>query len=267
MGPIFIKLGQFLSTRRDLFSSQLIDSMLNLQDNVELDSHDYFQPIFNQLLDQYQISIDAHPIAAASIAHVYFGVLRNGHPVAVKIQRPDLRKKVSQDLRIMSIAAWIFACIMPKRLKIYSIFQRFKNTLWNEIDFQREAAQADALKVAMQDYTHHIVIPKIYWQYSSQSVLVMDRAEGKRFNLIIYTEADDALKKKMAKKLYSIFLHSVFQHGIFHGDMHPGNIFFDTERNTFTFVDFGIVCRLEPVAHKFISRQIYYLFRRYWRSK
>ena len=262
MGPIFVKFGQFLSARPDLFSADVIQQFSALQDSVSFSDHAFFQPILKDLYDRYQIILNPSPLAAASIAHVYSGVLPSGQQVAIKIQRPDLERLVNQDLKILKLFIQIMGFFMPRRLRLLCVFKRFENTLRHEMDFKREAAQADALKNAMKHYTDHLEIPKIYWPYISKNILVLQRASGVRFHTLLKLDLNASIKRKIAKKLYLIFIHSVFQQGLFHADMHPGNIFFDFSTEKFWFVDFGIVARLDSRSHKLLCQQVVALLKR-----
>jgi len=262
MGPIFIKFGQFLSARSDLFHNDVLKQLAALQDRVRYSDPTFFQPILHDLQERYHIHFNPIPLASASIAHVYSGTLLSGQDIAIKIQRPHLEKSVVQDLKILKGMIQIMQCFLPRRLRLLGVFQRFANTLHHEMDFKREAAQADALKAALSDYKEHVEIPKIYWPYVTKNILVLQRAPGVPFHTILHLECSSALKHKIAKKLYLIFLHSVFKHGLFHADMHPGNIFFDFSTEKFWFVDFGIVARLDRHSHKLLCQQIVALFKR-----
>ncbi len=256
MGPIFIKFGQFLSVRPDLFDSDVLSELKVLCDKVHFSNPRFFIPQLDKLTKDHRIQIDPIPLAAASIAHVYSGVLPCGQHVAIKVQRPDLEKIVQCDLKIINIILSILTLFVPKRLNLDKVFERFSNTLSKEMNFKREAAHADALRMALKNYKDHCEIPKIYWQYTTETILVLQKAPGIRFQSLLDLQLDRTQSRKIAQKLYNIFLHSVFQHGIFHADLHPGNIFYDFSQEKFWFVDFGIVARFETSTHKLLCRQV-----------
>ncbi len=262
MGPIFIKFGQFLSARSDLFSPHILGQLEKLCDRVKLSEPQFFIPEIERLQQQFQIQVDPQPLAAASIAHVYTGILPSGEKVAIKIQRPDLPDMVSEDLHVLSLIISLVALFAPKRLQLKRVFERFSNTLTQEMNFKREAAQADALKTALAQYTEHCEIPKIYWSYVTETTLVLQKVPGIRFQSLLQLNLPGAHLEKIAKKLYNIFLHSVFQQGLFHADLHVGNIFYDLAQDKFWFVDFGIVARLDQRAHKLLCRQVVALLKK-----
>jgi ubiquinone biosynthesis protein len=262
MGPIFIKFGQFLSVRSDLLDPDVLSQLTELCDKVRFSDPEFFIPQLDKLTTDYNIQIDHSPLAAASIAHVYSGVLPCGELVAIKVQRPDLEKILESDLKIIKIILTILAFFAPKRLRLKKVFERFSNTLSQEMNFKREAAQADALKMALKNYTTHCEIPKIYWQYTTETILVLQKAPGIRFQSLLNLQLDRTVSRQIAEKLYNIFLHSVFQHGVFHADLHPGNIFYDFAQERFWFVDFGIVARFEQSTHKLLCRQVIALLER-----
>ena len=137
-------------------------------------------------------------------------------------------------LKILRVFFRLAAFFLPSRLQINKIFQRFSNTLSQEINFKREAAQADALKTALSPLCG---VPRIYWEFSSSTVLVMQRVPGMKIQSLFTMGLDVELRKKMAQDFYALFLKSVFEHGLFHADLHPGNIFFDLSTEKFWLVD------------------------------
>jgi ubiquinone biosynthesis protein len=270
LGPIFVKFGQVLSTRRDLMPPDIADELALLQDRV---------PPFDSDLAIAQItaSLGAHPsklfasferepVASASIAQVHFATLKNGREVAVKVLRPGMKKSIDGDLALMDVAAGLVERFWAdsRRLKPREVVAEFDKYLHDELDLMREAANASQLRRNFADSTL-LMVPEMFWDYCSSSVIVMERMHGIPVSQIERLAAAGIDLKKLSSDGVEIFFTQVFRDGFFHADMHPGNILVSVAPETFgryIALDFGIVGTLNDFDKDYLSQNFLAFFRR-----
>jgi ubiquinone biosynthesis protein len=270
LGPIFVKFGQVLSTRRDLLAPDIADELAKLQDQVPpFDSAvavAQIEQAFGKPLDQLFASFELEPVASASIAQVHFAVLPSGEDVAVKVLRPGMLAVIDKDLQLMAtMAKWVQAVSVDgKRLKPKEVVAEFDNYLRDELDLVREAANAAQLRRNMTD-VGLIQIPTMHWNLCHSNVIVMQRMVGvpiSQKQRLIDAGVDMA---KLAKDGVTIFFTQVFRDGFFHADMHPGNIQVSIAPATlgqYISLDFGIVGTLTQVDKEYLAQNFTAFFRR-----
>jgi ubiquinone biosynthesis protein len=274
LGPIFVKFGQVLSTRRDLLPTDIADELAKLQDRVPpfpvKIAVDTIERSFGRKLADIFDSFDHKPIASASIAQVHFATLKTKdgrlREVAVKVLRPDMLPVIDKDLSLMRMmAGWVENLSADgKRLKPQEVVAEFDKYLHDELDLVREASNAAQLRRNMAGL-NLVMIPEMFWDYCHTEVIVMERMKGLPISQI------DALKtagvdfKKLASDGVTIFFTQVFRDGFFHADMHPGNIQVSTDPATFgryISLDFGIVGTLTEVDKDYLAQNFAAFFRR-----
>ena len=274
LGPIFVKFGQVLSTRRDLLPLDVADELALLQDQVPPFPGDVavatIERAFRKPLDEIFTSFDRTPVASASIAQVHFATVRdkNGREreVAVKVLRPGMLKVIDQDpALIRTMAAWVERLVPDgKRLKPREVAAEFDKYLHDELDLVREAASAAQLRRNMAGLDL-VMIPEMFWDLIRPEVLVMERMKGVPVNQIERLRAAGVDIPKLARDGVTIFFTQVFRDGFFHADMHPGNIMVSVEPATFgryISLDFGIVGTLTQVDKEYLAQNFAAFFRR-----
>lgn len=274
LGPIFVKFGQVLSTRRDLMPPDIADELALLQDRVPpFDPKIAIATIeraFRRPVDEVFVSFDREPIASASIAQVHFAVIRDRQgrerEVAVKVLRPGMLPVIENDLALMRMmAGWVEGLSADgKRLKPRQVVAEFDNYLHDELDLVREAANAAQLRRNMQGL-ELVEIPEIFWDYCHSEVLVMQRMKGVPINQIERLRAAGVDIPQLARDGVTIFFTQVFRDGFFHADMHPGNIQVSLEPETFgryISLDFGIVGSLTEFDKEYLAQNFTAFFRR-----
>lgn len=270
LGPIFVKFGQVLSTRRDLMPADIADELARLQDRVPpFDSDLAIAQITKSLgahPDQLFASFERDPVASASIAQVHFATLKNGKEVAVKVLRPGMKKSIDEDVALMHIAAdWIERLWSDgKRLKPKQVVAEFDKYLHDELDLMREAANGSQLRRNFAD-SNLLMVPEMYWDYCSSSVIVMERMHGIPISQIERLRAEGVDLQKLSRDGVVIFFTQVFRDGFFHADMHPGNILVSVEPATFgryIALDFGIVGTLNDFDKDYLSQNFLAFFQR-----
>jgi ubiquinone biosynthesis protein len=270
LGPIFVKFGQVLSTRRDLMPPDIADELARLQDRVPpFDSELAIAQIRKSLgahPDELFSEFDRVPVASASIAQVHFARLKNGTDVAVKVLRPGMKKSIEEDIALMRIAAgWVETLWADgRRLKPKEVVAEFDKYLHDELDLMREAANASQLR---RNFTGSdlLMVPEMHWDYCSTSVIVMERMRGIPISQTERLIAEGVDMKKLSSDGVEIFFTQVFRDGFFHADMHPGNILVSVEPGSFgryIALDFGIVGTLTDFDKDYLSQNFLAFFRR-----
>lgn len=270
LGPIFVKFGQVLSTRRDLMPPDIADELARLQDRVPaFDTDLAIAQIIKSLgahPDQLFASFDRVPVASASIAQVHFAILKDGREAAVKVLRPGMKLAIDNDVALMQIAAgWLeFLWADGKRLKPREVVAEFDKYLHDELDLMREAANGSQLRRNFVD-SDLLLVPEMYWDYCSPSVIVMQRMTGIPVSQLDKLRDAGIDLQKLSRDGVTIFFTQIFRDGFFHADMHPGNILVSTDPATFgryIALDFGIVGTLNDFDKDYLSQNFLAFFRR-----
>ena len=274
LGPIFVKLGQVISTRRDLLPVDIADELAKLQDRVPpFDSDIAVAAIEKSLgkpIAELFVSFERTPVASASIAQVHFGVMRTREggerEVAIKVLRPGMLAAMDQDIALMR---WMANFIERwsgdgRRLKPREVVAEFDKYLHDELDLIREASSAAQLRRNMQGLGL-VLIPEMYWDLCTTDVLVMERMHGLPISQVDALRAAGVDIPKLARDGVTLFFTQVFRDGFFHADMHPGNIQVSVEPATlgrYISLDFGIVGSLTEVDKEYLAQNFAAFFRR-----
>jgi ubiquinone biosynthesis protein len=270
LGPIFVKLGQVLSTRSDLLPPDLIAELSKLQDRVPpFDSNLAVAQIERSLgahPDQLFARFERVPVASASIAQVHFGALPDGTPVAVKVLRPGMKRLIDEDVALMNLAADMINRLWKDahRLKMKEVVAEFDKYLHDELDLMREAANAAQLRRNFAE-SNLLMVPEMYWDYCSSDVITMERMNGIPVSQIDRLVEAGVDMNKLSSDGVEIFFTQVFRDGFFHADMHPGNILVSIDPATFgryIALDFGIVGTLNDYDKDYLSQNFLAFFRR-----
>ncbi|WP_338770176.1 ubiquinone biosynthesis regulatory protein kinase UbiB [Massilia sp. METH4] len=270
LGPIFVKLGQVLSTRSDLIPPDIVAELSKLQDRVPpFDSELAMLQIERSLgapPDQLFARFERVPVASASIAQVHFAALPDGTPVAVKVLRPGMKKLIDEDVALMNLAADVINRLWKDahRLKMKEVVAEFDKYLHDELDLMREAANAAQLRRNFAD-SNLLMVPEMYWDYCSSDVITMERMSGIPVSQIDRLVEAGVDLKKLGSDGVEIFFTQVFRDGFFHADMHPGNILVSIDPATFgryIALDFGIVGTLNDYDKDYLSQNFLAFFRR-----
>ena len=262
LGPSFIKLGQLMSTRADLFPPEYIEEFSKLQDQVPPVPFEEIRRLIEtdsrQPLDQLFERVDPKPLAAASVAQVHTAHLKSGEKVAVKVIRPGIEKRIRNDIQLM----YYFAAKIEKKfdlgqiLGVVNLVREFERTIFRELDMLTEAGHIERFTQSFED-VEEIYIPKVYWQYTSKSVLAMEHIEGIKMDNVAEIKRHGIDPKEVAMIGLRSFSRQLMAAGIFHADPHPGNtiVMYD---GRVSLVDFGIVGYLDEetmlqIAHLFLG--------------
>ncbi len=274
MGPIFVKFGQVLPTRRDLMPPDIADELALLQDRVPPFDPDIaiatIERSFRRPLGEIFVSFEREPVASASIAQVHFAVIRDRdgreRDVAVKVLRPNMLPVIDKDLALMRMmAGWVESLSADgKRLKPREVVAEFDNYLHDELDLVREAANAAQLRRNMEGLDL-VLIPEIFWDFCHADVAVMERMNGVPISQVDRLRAAGVDIPKLARDGVTIFFTQVFRDGFFHADMHPGNIQVSLDGSSFgryISLDFGIVGTLTEFDKEYLAQNFTAFFRR-----
>ena len=266
LGPIFVKFGQVLSTRRDLLPLDVADELAGLQDRVPpfpaAQARALVEKAYGRTLEEVFATFDAEPVASASIAQVHFATLKSGREVAVKVLRPGMLAVIEDDMSLLyTLATWAERwSVDAKRLKLREVVAEFDNYLHDELDLLREAANAAQLRRNMEGL-NLVMVPEMVWDLCTPTVMVMERMHGIPISQMQRLRDAGVDIPKLARDGTTVFFTQVFRDGFFHGDMHPGNIQVSIAPETFgryIALDFGIVGTLtdsdkEYLAYNFIA--------------
>jgi ubiquinone biosynthesis protein len=262
LGPLFVKFGQILSTRRDLLSDDIADELSKLQDKVPPfpgpQARAIVEKAYGKTLNETFASFDEEPLASASIAQVHAACLLDGREVIVKVVRPNLRPTIEQDIALMYVLAdaaeryWA----RGKRLKPTVVVAEFEKTILDELDMMREAANASQLRRNFDD-SKLMYVPGVYWDYTRRNVLVMERVTGLSIDDRDGLERAGVDLKSLAERGVEIFFTQVFRDHFFHADVHPGNLFVlpsnEGHLARFAPVDFGIMGSLSEFDQRYLA--------------
>ncbi len=270
LGPIFVKFGQMLSTRRDLLPNDLADELAKLQDQVppfpSAEAAAEIERSLGRPISAVFASFERDPVASASVAQVHLAVLADGREVAVKVLRPDIEAIIARDLALLDTAAGLVEKLWAdgRRLKPREVVAEFAKHLDDELDLMREAANASQLRRNFER-SPLLLVPEIHWDYCSQRVMVMERMYGTPVSQIETMRAKGVDLRQLARAGVEIFFTQVFRDGFFHADMHPGNIFVVTEGDRlgrYIALDFGIMGTLTEVDKNYLARNFLAFFNR-----
>jgi len=270
LGPIFVKFGQVLSTRRDLIPLDVADELARLQDDVPpfpaAAARALVERAFGKPIEAIFASFEAEPVASASIAQVHFAVLKDGREVAVKVLRPGMLGVIEQDLELLRVlAGWIERFSADgRRLKPREVVAEFDAYLHDELDLVREAANATQLRRNMEGL-NLVLIPEMVWDFCTSEVIVMQRMHGVPIAQVQRLRDAGVDIKKLARDGVTVFFTQVFRDGFFHADMHPGNIQVSLDPATFgryIALDFGIIGTLTENDKDYLAQNFLAFFRR-----
>ena len=273
LGPIFIKFGQALSTRRDLLGDEITDELEKLLDQVPPFSWTEARAILEaQLgapLDQVFEHFDNREIASASIAQVYAARLIGGDEVVVKIVRPGIERRIRQDIELLKMLARLAERYWDEapRVKPMQVVREFETTTLNELDLVREAANASELRRNFEG-SPDLYVPRVYWDFCRPRVMVMERIHGIPVTDLDALQAANVDLEVLARKGVEIFFTQVFRNNYFHADMHPGNIFVDPANPAdpqYIAVDFGIMGSLSTSDQRYLAENFVAFFNRDYR--
>ena len=266
LGPIFVKFGQMLSTRRDLLPPDLADELALLQDRVPPFPTEQalalLENFYGKPVDAVFNNFERTPVASASVAQVHFAELPDGTEVAVKVLRPGIERVIEHDLALLEVAATALEKIWPegRRLKPREVVAEFSKYLHDELDLMREASNCSQLRRNFTDSTL-LIVPEVYWDWCGSKVMVMERMYGVPISQTGVLRAQGTDLAALSRAGVEIFFTQVFRDGFFHADMHPGNIFVHGD-GRYIALDFGIMGTLDEVDKNYLAQNFLAFFKR-----
>jgi len=269
LGPIFVKFGQVLSTRRDVLPADIADELAKLQDRVPpFDSQlvrKTLEHVYGCRVEEKFAAFDLIAVASASVAQVHFATLKNGTQAAVKILRPGIAGVIRHDIALLYSAARLMEWLWRegRRLKPHEVVGEFERHLHDELDLMLEAANASQLRRNFSGSTL-LRVPEVYWDDCASEVMVMERMSGTPISQVETLRSKGVDIPRLARDGVEIFFMQVFRDGFFHADMHPGNIFVDSEGH-YIALDFGIMGTLTDVDKNYLAQNFLAFFRRDYR--
>ncbi len=269
LGPIFVKFGQILSTRRDLLPDDLAVELAKLQDRVPpfdgVEARALIEKAWGCSVDDVLDEFDPVPLASASIAQVHTGRLKDGTEVVVKVLRPGIERTIGQDLGLMYTVAQLAERYWKegKRLRPIEVVREYEKTIYDELDLQREAANASQIRRNWIN-SEMLYIPEVYWDWTRPNVMVMERIYGTPVSDVATLKAQGVSMKQLGERGVEIFFTQVFRDNFFHADMHPGNIFVEPS-GRYISIDFGIVGTLTTEDQRYLAENLLAFFERDYR--
>lgn len=271
LGPIFVKFGQMLSTRRDLLPEDFADALTRLQDKVKPfeGAQEIIENALGDRVENIFTFFDPVALASASIAQVHAASLPNGLEVVIKVKRPGIETIIQRDIDLL----YIFARLIEKyttfgqRIRAIEVIQEFERTILYELDLMREAANAAILKKNFKG-SKKLYIPEVYWSYCRENILVIERIYGIPISDIATLKLHHINLEKLAKNAVEIFFTQVFRDCFFHGDMHPGNLFVNPltpDDPQYIAIDFGIMGSLTSSDQRYLAENLLAFFNRDYR--
>jgi ubiquinone biosynthesis protein len=273
LGPIFMKFGQMLSTRRDLLPRDIADELEKLQDRVPpfpgAAARELVEAAYGRPLTDVFARFEEAPLAAATIAQVHPAQLKDGKEVVVKIVRPGIRALIRRDIDVLNALAHLANRYWSDahRLRPVELVREYEKTILDELDLMREAANAAQLRRNFAD-SQLLYVPEVYWDYCRKNVMVMERVHGVLISDMAELQRRGADIRRLAENGVEIFFTQAFRHNFFHADMHPGNIFVlldDPQHPRYAAVDFGIVGTLDPRDQHYLAENFLAFFERDYR--
>ncbi|MHB1052165.1 MAG: ubiquinone biosynthesis regulatory protein kinase UbiB [Thiobacillus sp.] len=271
LGPIFVKFGQMLSTRRDLIPLDIADELALLQDQVppfpSIQAIATLEATYKKPLAEVFAEFEATPIASASVAQVHFARLHDGTAVAVKVLRPGIAPVIAHDVSLLYAAAGLIEKLFAdgRRLRPREVIAEFEKHLEDELDLMRESANCSQLRRNFKN-SPLLMVPEVYWDYCGRDVMVMDRMDGIPVSQIERLRASGVDIPKLAATGVEIFFTQVFRDGFFHADMHPGNILVRAGSEQYIALDFGIMGTLTEVDKQYLARNFLAFFQRDYKA-
>jgi ubiquinone biosynthesis protein len=274
LGPIFVKFGQILSTRRDLLPPDIADELERLQDNVPPFPSEQaialIETALGQPVEQLFARFDREPLASASIAQVHTARLHTGEEVVVKVVRPGIERVIRADMSLMFMLARFAERYLPdgRRLRPVEVVLDYELTILDELDLKREGANTAQLRRNWHD-SGLLYIPEVYWDYTRRNVLVMERIDGIPVTDVAALQAQGTDMRLLAERGVEIFFTQVLRDSFFHADMHPGNIFVSRdhpERPLYIGIDCAIMGTLSDFDQYYLARNLLAIFRRNYRE-
>ena len=273
LGPIFVKFGQALSTRRDLLPEDIADELALLQDRVPpfpgAQARRIVERALGRPVAEAFAEFDDAPLASASIAQVHPARLPDGREVVVKVLRPGIERVIRRDVRLLYLTARLLARYVreARRLRPVEVVAEFERTVSDELDLMREAANCSQLRRNFEG-SPLLYVPEVHWPYCRREVMVLERIRGVPIGDIDALRARGVDLQRLSETGVEIFFTQVFVHNFFHADMHPGNIFVDATdpaRPRYMAVDFGIMGALGPDDQRYLAENFFAFFRRDYR--
>ncbi len=275
MGPIYIKFGQLLSTRRDLLSEDIADELAKLQDSVAPFDFEIADKIlknyYKDKLEDIFSEIDNKPLASASISQVHAAKLRsNNKEVVIKILRPNIHKKIKKNIKLIKTFSFLLELFFRKtrQLKLREIASEYERIIFDELDLLQDGANASLLKRNFPD-KKMLYVPKVYFEYSCEHILVMEKIYGIQVSDVNTMRARGVNLEKLSKLGVEIFFTQVFRDCFFHADMHPGNVYVDISDPAnphYIALDFGIFGSLAPNDQRYLALNLLAFFNRDYRK-
>jgi ubiquinone biosynthesis protein len=269
LGPIFVKFGQVLSTRRDLIPLDIADELARLQDRVPPFPPDQVLAVLERAYGRPAAAVferfDPVAIASASVAQVHLAVLPGGREVAVKTLRPGIAPVIVEDIALLNVAAGLLERLWKdgRRLKPREVVAEFEKHLGDELDLIREAANASQLRRNFAG-SPLLLVPEVHWDYCTQDVMVMERMVGTPVSQVAALREQGIDVPALARAGVEIFFTQVFRDGFFHADMHPGNILVSAD-GRYIALDFGIMGTLDETDKNYLAQNFLAFFRRDYR--
>ncbi len=273
LGPLFVKFGQVLSTRRDLLPADIADALAQLQDRVAPFPGEQAEAIvvesLGRPLGELYRSFDRTPLASASVAQVHAAELPDGRAVVVKVLRPGVEQRIAQDLSLLRSFARLAEKIGPdpEMTRPQEIVAELERSLLNELDLQREGANASLMRRNFAD-SRDLYVPEVFWTHSAERVLTLERVSGVRADDIAALDAAGVDRRRLAATGVRLFYTQVFRDNFFHADTHPGNLWVDLsnpQRPRFIALDFGIVGSLPEIDRYYLAENFTAIFERNYR--
>jgi ubiquinone biosynthesis protein len=274
LGPVFIKFGQLLSTRRDLLPDDVALELAHLQDRVPpFPSKQAVDVIEKGLGDSVAVlfaEFDDQPLASASIAQVHAATLKNGKQVVVKVTRPGIERVIAKDVNLLQTIAKLMQRYLPdgRRLRPLEVVEDYRLTIFDELDLQREGANTSQLRRNFQD-SDLLYVPEVHWDYTRRNILVIERIHGIPVTDLDQLKTQGTDMKKLAERGVEIFFTQVFRDSFFHADMHPGNIFVAEGRPQspqYIAIDCAIIGSLSDFDQYYLARNLLAIFQRNYRE-
>ncbi|TDJ26259.1 MAG: ubiquinone biosynthesis regulatory protein kinase UbiB, partial [Gammaproteobacteria bacterium] len=270
LGPVFIKFGQLLSTRRDLIPLDIADELARLQDRVPAFPTETAIAIIEQALEQpigeAFAQFDLAPLASASVAQVHTAIRHDGSEVVVKVVRPNIQKVIREDMHVLRTLASLLvkASVEARRLHLLEVLDDYEKTILAELDMRQEADNTAKLRLNFAG-SPMLYVPKVHWDYCRTNILVLERIYGVQISDVTQLKARGTNMKVLAERGVETFFTQVFVDNFFHADMHPGNIFVDVsdpESPRYIAVDCAIIGKLTKEDQDYLARNLLAFFNR-----